>query len=119
MHDLIYSLSRNFVHVSRLLGCRCVHNCFFLRVVRNTQIFIRFGINAVLKFNLGVLSIDTDVQHRALFIGLAVIRESPIDYFPQFIDFGPLLEIIFDLSRRFLRPKLHCQLISCRKRSRL
>lgn len=82
MHDLIYSLSRDFVHVSRLLNCRCVHNCFFLRVVRNTQIFIRFGINAVFKFNLGALSIDSDVQHRALFIGLAVIRESPIDYFP-------------------------------------
>ena len=73
MHDLIYSLSRGFVHVSWLLSCRCVHNWFFIRVVRNTQIFIRFGIDAVLKFNLGALSFDSDVQHRAL-LSLSVIH---------------------------------------------
>ena len=82
MHDLIYSLSRGFVHVSWLLSCCCVHNWFFKRVVRNTQIFIRFGIDAVLKFNLGALSFDSDVQHRAFFISLAVFRKSPIDNFP-------------------------------------
>ena len=82
MHDLVYSLSRDFVHVSWLLSCRCVHNWFFIRVVRNTQIFIRFGINAVLKFNLGALSFLSDVEQWAFFIGLAFIRECPFDYFP-------------------------------------